>query len=61
DDGVPVPPILVTGPPCCGKTGVVTSLLDNRGCSYVYVNCSEILSKRGLMEAVLEQVAGGSR
>eukprot|EP00903_Cladosiphon_okamuranus_P012843 g12001.t1 len=61
NDGVPVPPLLITGPPCSGKTSVVRAVLEHRGCSYVYVNCSEVVQRRDLLEAVIEQVAGGSR
>ncbi|CAN0284217.1 unnamed protein product, partial [Ectocarpus sp. 13 AM-2016] len=60
-DGVPVPPLLVTGPPCTGKTSVVRAVLDHRGCSYAYVNCAEVVQRRDLLEALVEQVAGGSR
>ncbi|CAN0096878.1 unnamed protein product, partial [Scytosiphon promiscuus] len=60
-DGVPVPPLLVTGPPCSGKTSVVRAVLEHRGCSYTYVNCVEVVRRRDLLEAVVEQVAGGSR
>lgn len=60
-DGVPVPPLLVTGPSCSGKTEVVKAVLGHRGCSYVYVNCAEVVQKRGLFEAVVDQVADGSR
>eukprot|EP00752_Nemacystus_decipiens_P014903 g13266.t2 len=60
-DGVPVPPLLVTGPPCSGKTSVVRAVLEHRGCSYAYVNCAEVVQRRDLLEAVVEQVAGGSR
>ncbi|CBJ32697.1 putative Mn/Fe superoxide dismutase [Ectocarpus siliculosus] len=60
-DGVPVPPLLVTGPPCTGKTSVVRAVLDHRGCSYAYVNCAEVVQRRDLLEVLVEQVAGGSR
>ncbi|CAM9604892.1 unnamed protein product, partial [Hapterophycus canaliculatus] len=60
-DGVPVPPLLVTGPPCSGKTSVVRAVLEHRGCSYTYVNCAEVVQRKDLLEAVVEQVAGGSR
>lgn len=56
-----MPPLLVTGPPCTGKTSVVRAVLDHRGCSYAYVNCAEVVQRRDLLEALVEQVAGGSR
>ncbi|CAN0000741.1 unnamed protein product, partial [Sphacelaria rigidula] len=57
-DGVPVPPLLVTGPPSTGKTSVVRAVLDYRGFSYVHVNCMEVVAKNNLFEAVIEQTAG---
>ncbi|CAM9665810.1 unnamed protein product [Pylaiella littoralis] len=59
-DGVPVPPLIITGPPCCGKTSVVRAVLEHRGCTYAYVNCAEVFRRKDLLEAVVEQVAGGS-
>lgn len=53
--------MLVTGPPCSGKTSVVRAVLEHRGFSYAYVNCAEVVQRRDLLEAVVEQVAGGSR
>lgn len=57
-DGVPVPPLLITGPPSTGKTSVVRAVLDYRGFSYVHVNCMEVVAKNNLFEAVIEQTAG---
>ncbi|CAM9802451.1 unnamed protein product [Discosporangium mesarthrocarpum] len=56
-DGVPVPPLYISGPSSCGKTGVVRALLQSRGFRHVYINCHEVTSRSSLFRAVVQGLA----
>jgi hypothetical protein len=53
-----VPPMVVYGLPCTGKTGCVLDLLATFRLRHVHVLCSTVFSARQLFAHVLEQLGG---